>query len=404
MLLRMFDVRLVSLLVLIVLCVAATILVIWRRWELGLLPCLVLALVLRLVVAYLARPFTPVDVGVAFHAAGNQIALGKDPTLTLPNHEWNFLPFLPYLWSVLRLVPLPWVYAVKIPVIACDVINVWLVGLLASTHAGTKRLLYAISPVAVIVASLHGQIEPISLAFLLGGIVALRKEIDVVAGLLFGFAIATNNWPVLPVAAILLGLPRQRSYKIVPPAFVVLISFFLSSVIFLGSSPLKLAHAMATYSSFAGTWGWTGTLFALGHKNFFGYSSPAVLPGDILIVIAVAFAILGFRRSSDLTRAWTAPMALLMVTPGFGAQYLLWPLPMAIASDAEIGLYTLAATGYFLPIYLGNTVIPGVLPFLAGLSWLVIAVMGYMLWRAFKREDTARGVMRQAVDDTEAGR
>lgn len=353
MILASIDLRLDALVVVLIACAVAVLVIAYWRWSLDLVPTLVLALVIRVVVAYLARPITPFDVTFWFQAAGHEIAQGRDPTLSLPAHNWNFLPMMPYIWDGLQHIGLPWVDVVKIPVILCDVTNVWLVGILSGkASAGRTRLLYALSPIAIIVTSYHGQVDPISLTLLLAGIVLIRQQRDIAAGLLFGFAIASKTWPVLIIAAVLIGLPRSRSYRIVPPIVAVLACFFLSSVVFLASPPLKLARALVSYTSFVSTWGWAGTLLSFGHPSIRGYDSSAALPGTILIAIAVILVVAVFRRSTDLVRAWTAPMAMLMVTAGFGPQYLLWPLPTAIAAGEATSFYTVAATAFMLALYL----------------------------------------------------
>lgn len=294
---------------------------------------------------------------------------------------------MPYIWAALRLTRLPWVDVVKAPMIICDVINVWLVGVLAGGPCGpTRRLLYAVSPVAIIVTSLHGQVEPASLSLLLGGLVLLRQRHCVAAGTLFGFAIATKTWPILVVAAILLGLPRRHAGEVALSAIVVLSLFFLSSVVLLSSPALTLVRALVSYSSFAGFWGWSGTLSSFGHASLYGYDSPAAGPGTVLVAIAVIAVLVAFRDASSLSRAWTALMALLTVTPGLGPQYLIWPLPMAIAAGEATSFYSVAATGYMLASYLPLFTAGGVRqPFVSGLSWLVIAAMCQMLWLAFQR-------------------
>ena len=150
------------------------------------------------------------------------------------------------------------------------------------------------------------------------------------------------------MAAILLGLPRRHAGEVALSAIVVLSLFFLSSVVLLSSPALTLVRALVSYSSFAGFWGWSGTLSSFVHASLYGYDSPAAGPGTVLVAIAVIAVLVAFRDASSLSRAWTALMALLTVTPGLGPQYLIWPLPMAIAAGEATSFYSVAATGYML--------------------------------------------------------
>lgn len=72
--------------------------------------------------------------------------------------------------------------------------------------------------------------------------------------------------------------------------------------------------------------------------------------------------------------------------PGLGPQYLIWPLPIAIAAGEATSFHRVAATAYMLASYLPLFAAEALRqPFVSGLSWLVIAAMCQMLWLAFQR-------------------
>jgi hypothetical protein len=360
----------------------------WRQWRLPLWWTLAVALGVRIVVAFLARPITPLDVAMVFENVGLEVLAGRDPTLSLAYHQWNFLPLMPFVYAGLTKTGLAWVDAVKVLPIAADVASVYLIGLLAPAGmAATRRLVYALHPVVLLTTSLHGQVEPIALALLLGGMVLFKRHRDLAAGTAFGFAITAKTWPVLVVLPIIWRHPR-RLLKVGIPIAIVGAAFYASSVLFLGSNPVDLAKALTSYGSFAGFWGWAGSLHAFGDLRVFAYDSWVSTPGSILVLLSVAAAMVLFRNASMLRRAWTTPMASLVLSAGLGPQYLAWPVPMLTANGERQFAYSAASTVYMLVFYLTFTEADLYLHFISGLSFMVIAAMLQLLWRAARDEYT----------------
>ena len=376
--------REIALVLVIAACAAGALVTPRLRWSPGLGTALLLAAAVRILVAVLAEPITPHDVAVHFHAIARQVLVGHDPALTTPGHEWNFLPLMPYLWAALLKTGLAWTTIMKVVPIASDLVNVWLVGILCpvASRRPVVRVAYALNPVVVLVVAVHGQVEPTALMFLLGGLVLVQRSADFAAGLLFGLAIATKTWPVLVVLPVLAGIPG-RAWRAATMTLVVLAAFALSSIVILHSGSGALLKKLASYSSFTGYWGWAGTIVAFGHKRFMGYASPVDRWGTLLVVAAVIATLVLFRRASLLRRAWTTPMASLAVASGFGPQYLMWPVPFLTANEERQAAYLLSATAYglvsYLPIFHDVSARQHVL---TAMSWLVIATMAQMLWRA----------------------
>lgn len=347
---------------------------------------LAIALVARLVVAYLGRAITPLDVADTFHTVGLEILGRRDPTLSLEYHQWNFLPLMPALFAALSKTGLAWVDAVKILPIAADVACVWLVGVLAPVGlAASRRLVYALHPVALITSAFHGQVEPLALMLLLAGMALYRRNRDVGAGVAFGFAVTAKTWPLLVVLPVIWREPR-RILKIAVPAAIIGAAFFLASVVFLGSSPVALAKALSSYGSFAGFWGWAGALRSFGDTSIFGYDTWVSVPGMVLVIASVVISLLVFRNASMLRRSWTTPMATLVVSAAVGPQYLLWPVPMLTANGERQFAYSLASTLYMGVFYIAFIQVDQQITFLAGLSFLVIGTMVQLLWRVGREE------------------
>ena len=337
----------------------------------------VVAAVLRVIFALMTSTrFTPWDVGLYFKATAEAVVHGRDPLMTLPGREWNFLELMPYVHALELESGLPWVFAVKIAPIAADLVLVWIVSRLAGEQGRTRALQYAVNPLSLLVASLHGQVEPVALALALGGVLLLRRDRPVLAGILLGAAVAAKTWPIVILVAVLpLRQPRQAA-KIVAGSAVAPVACLASGVIFLGTNVPHALSRLISYSGFVDNWTWSGTLMLLGHKGGIGYSSPFIGPAALLIVAGVFTTLCLVRRRPPEARALGALAAVLVCTAGFGTQYLFWVLPLTIALSARwrnqyvIAASAWAATAYLVPF--GTAVTRD---FLIGLSWLPAALL-----------------------------
>ena len=108
-------------------CVVATYIAGARSWAPPLAVSVGVAVAVRVLVAVLARDHTPGDVLVNFHLVATHISAGRDPLIWMQRFTWNFLPVMPYLWSLLLHLHLPWEMTDKIPAIAADCVNTALV-------------------------------------------------------------------------------------------------------------------------------------------------------------------------------------------------------------------------------------------------------------------------------------
>ena len=131
---------------------------------------IIIGAALRVVFALMvSQRYTPKDTRLYFKDTALLVLAGKEPLQHLPGREWNFLELMPYIHALEYKLGLSWVYAEKIAPIIADVVIIWLVSKLATKDAPTRALQYALNPLSLLVVSLHGQVEPVALAFALGG-------------------------------------------------------------------------------------------------------------------------------------------------------------------------------------------------------------------------------------------
>jgi hypothetical protein len=328
--------------------------------------------------------YTPRDARSYFHSTGQLVLDGKDPLLHLPGRQWNFLQLMPYIHALEIKTGWSWVYAVKIAPIACDVLVVWLIYRLAGDRGPSRALQYALNPLSLFIVSLHGQVEPVALALAMGGVLLARRRRWFLAGVLLGAATAAKTWPVLIALAV---LPISRARRLFPYLIcgaIVPVLLLLSGVLFLDTRIPQELKQITTYSSYIEVWGWAGYLVSSGHHGVGGYGTDAGHIGSVLTVVAGLVVVFAFRRHTAEARALALVCSVLIVTAGFGQQYLLWPLPLmfVVSRRAYIG-YVLAATPYLGIAYLSFKV-PNHGLFLSGLSWLVIYTLIVVVWETWK--------------------
>jgi hypothetical protein len=346
----------ITLLVLVA-CTCAAVLVLWRGWSPPLLVSLGIGLALRLVVVYLAKGHTPIDVATVFRHVARAVLHHHDPLATLPRYQWNFLPFSAYLLAFELKIGWPWQIASKLLPVACDVVTIGLVGFFARPSArDNARLLYALSPLAILVSAWHGQIEPIAIMLGLSALLLARRQHALWAGIVLGLAVASKSWPVLFGPGVFRDIPRSRWWQAALGAVAVLAALLASSKLLLHGSVRRDVVTILGYRSLLGAWGWTGILRYL-HLAGLGFAGPNVDAlqhlGTLITAVTLVTVVIVFRRCSgpDLTVALL--LAFLAVTAGFGAQYLLWPAALLCASRRPAGYaYLFLASVYTGVFYL----------------------------------------------------
>ncbi len=332
-----------------------------------------------------SRQFTPHDVKITFHTTGELVLQGKDPLSHLPpGGGWNFLELMPYIHALEIKTGWPWVYADKIAPIVADVVIVWLVAQLAVSDGRTRALQYAVNPLSLLVVSLHGQVEPVALAFGLGGILLAKHDRWLLGGVLLGAAVSAKTWPVLIAIAIFPITRPREALRLVEGMVIVPVAMLMSGIVFLDTHPVTAVRHIVSYSSYVDNWGWGGLAVTSGRSSEIGYNTAVGHVGSATAAVAVGVVLVIFRHRPMEVRAMVVLSAFLVATAGFGTQYLLWPLPLMFAVGGLTRLaYLASATAWAGIAYLTHW--PTLLEqgFLAGFSWLVIAALIWTIWDAY---------------------
>jgi uncharacterized membrane protein len=280
---------------------------------------------------------------------------------------------------------------VKLPVLAAEVAIVALLARWGTERGGAARWapwIYALHPVAVLVAGFHGQFDSLALLMVLVAVRAAERGRHDAAALALAAGIAVKSFPVLAVPALLLRVPgaaaraRFLSLALLPVAVLL--------VPYLAHDAAAVARELFGYGGVA-DFGWIGVWRGMrwmidgtlgrGEARHWGALVPAA---KILFLAAYAWLLARRRASGDLVVTVLAVFVAFQALYGaLSAQYLLWVVPLAVLRpDRWLALHGATATAGLVGFYL--FLAPGVLtpaeaPWdAAGTLW-VIGAAGVLL-------------------------
>jgi glycosyl transferase family 87 len=318
----------------------------WRGWRPSLRTSLAVGIGLRLILLVVAATaaWQPVDYNEGFRHAGRAILHHQDPVLATQG-SWHFLPMIPYFYALVLATGLPWEVAGRVVTFLADVVLIVLVGKLAGRkYQAQARFQYACNPIALMIAIIHGQVEPVALAFLVGAYVVARAApapqgeggnraamYAAWAGALFGFALSAKSWPIILLPVLLAMLPswRQRLYGLVaagavPVFFLVTLPLVVDSS---WSGILDVARYLGEVRPIVGEWGWTAVMTG----GDWQLASAAASIGQVILYSTIALVMWLWWRSDRIDQTSAILLAFMIVTPRMGAQYLLWFVPFLCA-------------------------------------------------------------------------
>ncbi|MGW4408298.1 hypothetical protein ACWEJ6_29995 [Nonomuraea sp. NPDC004702] len=367
----------------------------WRDWRPPLYVAVLVGIAVRVLIMYTSAidSWQPVDFMESFKPAGEAVLQGKDPVLASEG-GWHFLPTIPYVYGILLWLGIPWEYAGRLVTVVADIVLIPLVGKLAGgPKASLRALQYAFNPLAVLIASVHGQVEPVALVFGVAAFVvargpgapdrpgaaidaaglaaAVRRPVAMLrralmpgsddradlrramlAGLLMGLALCAKSWPIWLIPGMLLLLPHLRArIAALVMTGIVPVFFLLTSPIFAGTTLDEIPAVIRTIQDIrpiVGEWGYT---------PWFTGGDWALMPGlasfgTKLIYVSVVGVLLLWRRADPIDLTTAILLIFMVMTPRLGAQYLLWFMPFLVARPtrwawpAIIGTSFWAAFGY----------------------------------------------------------
>ncbi|WP_433253604.1 hypothetical protein ACQPYK_10505 [Streptosporangium sp. CA-135522] len=380
----------------------------WRGWRPSLLVVLAVGIGFRVLImtTSVIDTWQPVDFMESFKPAGEAILRHQDPVLGSEG-GWHFLPTIPYVYGLLLWLGIPWEIGGRLVTVVADIALIPLVGKLAGGPTASLRAFqYACNPLAILVACVHGQVEPVALVFGVAAFVVARGPghpdrpgltTDVVAlarrsvtargvggavrhalgpagvvsrglaprsgeqpvlrralfaGLLMGLALCAKSWPIWLIPGMLLLLPTFRARVVAFVATGVAPVFFLVTLpIFAGTSLDQIPEVirvMGDVRPIVGEWGYSA--IAVG-GDWTLHPGIATFGTRLIYVTMLVVAFL-WRRADPIDLTTALLLAFMVTTPRLGAQYLLWFMPFLVARPtrfawpAVIGVSLWAGYGY----------------------------------------------------------
>ena len=222
-------------------------------------------------------------------------------------------------------------------------------------------IIFAASPVSLMVSGFHGNVDPIMVALLFLATVAAANERPMLCGLLFGLASNVKIVPIIvsPVFFFFwLGRPNPGPGLLrfmLSSGAVMLAGWALPLVV----CPRDYLHNVFGYGSTWGVWGLPYLLRQTGWEevqkiDFKGLTGTQHMLAAVLKFTAIAgIAAIGWlrRKVAPAELAATIGMAWLVFfifAPGVGVQYMVWAAPFLLLLSARGYAAITAASAVFL--------------------------------------------------------
>jgi hypothetical protein len=292
----------------------------------------------------------------------------------------------------------------KAPMVLADLLSatlLWWTWRRRSALAGAVVFaLFCCNPVSILISAYHGNTDASCASLMLAAAVLMDSGLAFGAGLALAAAINVKLVPVLLIVPLLAGVRSRRAAVQYAAGLSLGVLPFVPFLLWHWDG--FEAHVLA-YRSFAKVWGITyyadqlrkvHGLMSLGRWIFDfwkGYGTLLVLTGPVLLA---AFKTRWRPHWSARELLATTMLGFVVITPGWGVQYAVYPVPLLFAAYRTGAVcYALAAGIYAVCIYGGLWT--GTLPLyseflggddrigrvVGGFAWLVAAVVAYQLLR-----------------------
>lgn len=298
---------------------------------------LLIALAVRIVPATLV--FGSDDVA-GWATWGRLLAAGSNPTASTFQVAWPPM-WLPFTWfaSVMsETTHIPFYVLIKLIPIAADLVLTLILYAVAEEHGCSPwktALAYALNPISIYCTAIHGQFDALPTLGVMGAIVMMggrgdsRRPMGAAAWL--GIGATFKTWPLFILPALLAPLRSlRRRVKTAAVAIGIFACALLSSWLFFG---FRSVTAILGYRGFSGWWGLSSIAYLRG-VTVTANTFSAILFG----AMASTALLLIVKRTEPARGALLLMLTFYVTAPGFGLQYLIWIVPLALLADQRRGL------------------------------------------------------------------
>lgn len=270
-------------------------------------------------------------------------------------------------------------FLLRLPGIAADLISVLIVMRIGDRISNRPipfwaMLLFALSPISIMVSGFHGNSDPVMTMFLLAAAYMCVRQRPVLCGILFALSCQIKIIPLLllPIP-FFFWLKRGMAWRFIIPLLIVNVALWIQP---LTKFPALFFRNVFSYNSYWGGWGISYWL-KLTHWSQFGgnfFNLPlaaAIVAGFLKVgIICAAIAIAWRRRhlSEDaildsFSYAW---IIFFVFAPSICPQYLVWLAPFVLLSWPKFYGWLTAAMALALFFFYNN--LTGGLPWYIGIA------------------------------------
>ncbi len=270
------------------------------------------------------------DVFVAYRRLGTELRLGGDVYGPRFASLANYPPIIYWWWALAtRIVPNgdPHLFAavVRAPFWTVDAAIAPVLALLVRGRWRWRSAwLYALNPVAIAAATLHGQFDSIPALFLLLAVAWMPRHPRGAAWLV-GVGAAVKVWPAYFVPALVTGVRRSEW------------SGFIARVLVPGAAAFALyfvIHPEHILQGIAGVIAYVPHRQGLGTSRFFpaAWGDPFIVAADIAVAMLVLWAVVrcAHRGVPVIDVVALAMLMVLGLAPAISDQYLMWPMAILL--------------------------------------------------------------------------
>jgi hypothetical protein len=307
-------------------------------------------------------------------------------------------------------------FLLRLPGIIADLVVVLIVLRIWTTETRLcppfwALMLFALSPVSLMVSGFHGNTDPVMVMLLLSASLMCVRNRPLLCGLFFALSCQVKIIPLLFFPIFFFFWFHRRA------AVPFLLTFGLSSVMLwwepLTKFPVLFAKNVLSYGSYWGIWGITYWLrltdlpaFSWVGIHHFSTAQVAVMTALKALIVAMIFVIAWRRRSlngraliDSLTYGW---IVFFVFSPGVCAQYMVWLAPFILILSPNLYGWLTATSSLFL-FFFYNVIAKG-LPWYLGIStnklntvwtpwslwpWATLVLGMVFLWRKAVSSDPA---------------
>ncbi len=324
------------------------------------------------------------DIFDAYRVVGNQLRLGGDIFTGPGNGLSNYPPLIYWQWALSAAIvptgnPHLFAFIVRLPYWVCDAaVAPILLALIKGRWRVRAAWLYALNPITIAVATLHGQFDVMpALALLLA--VAWLGTRPRAAAYALGVGVALKTWPGYFLPVLLAWLKHGRWPFVLRVAAVPIVVFAVYAIF----HPGHIVHGVLE------------VLLYVPHRQGFGTSrffpeswGSAIVPfTNVLLLALVCWIAYQCSRRDDVRLADAVALAIVLVlglSASVSDQYLVWPFSILLLAGRlrMAALLALILTPATLVVVLDINGNPADIP-----SWLFLPgtaalwVSAAILWR-----------------------